>query len=535
MFSFSYSCARTPKVAVIFVVDQCAHHYLEKIQPHLKKGMKLLFDKGVVYNYAYHPHSNPSTSTGHTALSTGCFAKDHGIIGNRWFDFYGKTITCNDDFSGNARVFSPKGLYDFGKSAASIKVDGLSDQFVNTSKPHAKCEAFALSYKDRVATSLASRLGKGIWFDHKAQAFTSSKFYFEKLPEWVEAFNWKNKIEAVPPYLVWQLKHPGNVLAYDGAYPDNYKFTSYTFSLLDTPLGKLNHKPKFAYDELFIKTPYANQLLLDLAKRCVDDYKKRASKNDKLILWIGLSPLDIVGHFYGPDSKEAIDMLYYLDYQIGDFMKCMKKYFAPKDTLFALTGDHGVMPIIELLQDKGFSNIVRLDPEKLISEMNEIVERKFGVKNVVQGFQTPQFYLNKQIAGEIDWRTRIEILSELKFYLRSRNGIQEVWTYEDLESLDCDSGTVDWFYKNQMYLGRSGDLTCKCFPYCAITKYPKGTHHRTPYEYDLHVPLVLYQKGNVEKKKIDKKVWMLQFPNTIAKIFGIPGPAASTFEILPGV
>jgi len=44
-----------------------------------------------------------------------------------------------------------------------------------------------------------------------------------------------------------------------------------------------------------------------------------------MLLWLSLSTLDLVGHFYGPDSMEAIDTLYHVDRQIKDLMKFIAK------------------------------------------------------------------------------------------------------------------------------------------------------------------------------------------------------------------
>ena len=514
------------------VIDQWAHHYLEKVQPHFKKGIKKLFDEGVVYNYAYHPHATPGTAVGHNVLNTGCLAKDHGIIGNKWINEEGKSVRYEKDSSGKALVFSEKGLYDFGASAKNIKVDGVSDQFMLTSKQHEKHEAWSLSYKARAAIGMGGKTGKTIWFDDVARRFTSSKAFFEKLPAWLETFNKKNKAERIPNYSSWKLKHPGNVLAYDGAFAENDFYSVYPFSLIGEQFGTLKTKPN---EEIFLKTIHANQLLLNLSKKCVEDFIKRTKENDKLLLWISLSPLDWLGHFYGPDSKEALDIQYYLDYQLEDFMKFMNKQFYKEDILFVLTSDHGIMPIPDVLNKKGFKQAARHNPDKLIKEMNSFVSEMFKVENFVSSFQTPQFYFDKKTKESLDGKTLNEITSMLKSYLKSLKGIAEVWTFAELKNLNCEPYTIDWYYKNQMYFERSGDLTCKCDPYVAITKYSSGTHHRTPYEYDTHVPLVLYQHGSIEDKKIDKKVWMPQFANTLAKILNIPGPSASTFEILPGV
>jgi hypothetical protein len=72
-------------------------------------------------------------------------------------------------------------------------------------------------------------------------------------------------------------------------------------------------------------------------------------------------------------------------------------------------------------------------------------------------------------------------------------------------------------------------------PYCLITNYPKGCTHNTPYDYDTHVPLILYQSGSLEQKQILHRVWIPQLAITLAKLLGVQHPAASTFELLPGI
>ena len=112
-----------PRLTVIFVIDQFAHHYIERIKPYLKGGIAFLLDNGIVYQNAYFPHAMPSTATGHAALNTGCFAKDHGLIGNKWFGPQGEKIYCDDDSVKNAAVFGSNGkTLNYGKSAKNLEI-----------------------------------------------------------------------------------------------------------------------------------------------------------------------------------------------------------------------------------------------------------------------------------------------------------------------------------------------------------------------------------------------------------------------------
>ena len=152
---------RPPRLTVVLVVDQFAHHYINKLYPQLKHGLRYLLDNGVVYTNAHMPHGQPSTATGHAGLNTGTCAKDHGFVANAWYE-NGKKVACDNDASGNAFVFSPDGMHDYGKSAHRLMVDGLSDQCVLQSQPNSNFAVYSISGKSRSAIATASKLGKAV-------------------------------------------------------------------------------------------------------------------------------------------------------------------------------------------------------------------------------------------------------------------------------------------------------------------------------------------------------------------------------------
>ena len=182
-----------PKLTVIIVVDQLGYHYIPKLYPHLQYGLKILLDKGIVYENTYLPHGMPATGTGHTGFNTGTYAKDHGIIGNGWTMPSGEKVACDDDTAERAAVFAPNGFYPYGKSARNMMVNGISDQFMLASEPKNPRLAFGLSYKSRAAICTAGQLGKAFWFDKESVLFTSSKAYYDKLPQWIIEFSQKQQ------------------------------------------------------------------------------------------------------------------------------------------------------------------------------------------------------------------------------------------------------------------------------------------------------------------------------------------------------
>jgi len=238
---------------------------------------------------------------------------------------------------------------------------------------------------------------------------------------------------------------------------------------------------------------------------------------------------------YGPDSLEVVDSNYHLDYQIESFMKNVRRMIGAKNVLFVLTADHGVQPIQEIMQKKGYSKARRIMAPKLIKDMNDIAHEKFGIKDIIAGFKGSMFTLNKEKLNELETQQQKELIVSLKKHIEKIDGIKKVWHYDELENAVFEKNALENFYKNQLYKGRSGDLICMPHPYCIITHYSKGCSHETPYDYDTHVPLILYQKSRFERKTFNTKVWMTQLPKTLAKILNIHYPTASTEKCLPGI
>lgn len=523
---------RTPKLAVIIIIDQFAYHYIRKLKPFLKYGLKDFLDNGIVFENAFHPHGVPETTPGHHGLCVATCAKDHGAIANDWLDFKGKTISY--DIDPDSPLLGTKNTE--GKSNKNTRVDGLSDQFVLKQTNDTKNKVFALSLKSHPAISTACRLGKAIWFDSSVGKFISGKAYFDELPNWLVNFNKKHSAEKMLK-TAWETAYSQDSRAYKFPYVDNYEFTAYKKPFIGSSVESFYEN--CAKDcsstnkyELFVKTPQSSELLFELAKQCVKSNFNEGSDGN-MLMWVSVSNLDLLAHFYGPDSKEVIDLIYHLDKQIHQFKFYLEQFVDPKDLLLVLTADHGCAPIPEISCKKGLTLSRRIMADPLVQKMNDFILQKFEIKNIVLDYEPTSFRLNRDALKSLDKAKRKEILQSLKHFLKTQPGIKNAWTCKELIKTTFEPYELENFYKNQIYKRRTGDLICQPEPHCQITKYPTGTSHMTPYDYDTHVPLIIYQKCRFEHKTINKKIWMPQLPVTLAKIFEVSKPSASTFDLLP--
>nr|HML19898.1 alkaline phosphatase family protein [Candidatus Dependentiae bacterium] len=150
---------------------------------------------------------------------------------------------------------------------------------------------------------------------------------------------------------------------------------------------------KTDFYHLFEKTPIANQMLFDCAKACIKA-NLGYNRDDRMLLWISLSPLDKLGHIYGPESLAVIDMLYQLDYQLHCFMHYVDQRIKRSDVTYIFTADHGMGPIPELLDSRGYP--ASRDNSKIVEQkINEKIAQKTG-KAIKTFIKTPNVYFSHE-------------------------------------------------------------------------------------------------------------------------------------------
>ena len=515
-----------PDLTVIVVVDQCAYNYFDIIRPYVTGGLFKLLNNGVIYTRAYMPHGVPTTGPGHATLSTGTWPSEHGIVSNSWFKGQGVRISCDTDNAAYAATFKPNGTtYPQGKSCSNLMVDTLSDQFYLR---YPQSKPLAISVKGRASVMCAGKMGIGVWFDERTGTFTTSRAYTPTLPTWIRQFN--NSITQTVGSYVWKPTYAENHAAYKNTNSD-YTWTSYK-KLIGTQItaADISRKPR----DILLATPYATQLTLDCAYAALVDRYKIKSK-DPLLVWICISTLDKTGHAYGPESKESLDVLYQLDRQLGEFMGKVEKLIPASNTLYVLTADHGICPIPEQMRQKGYP-AYRVDKHALIKDLTRLATTEFALEKPIIKSNKVQFYIDQKSIETLKKRGALD-----DFYQRcieviqAYPGIKKVWTYSELMHISSKPTLREQWLIHQLFKDRSGQLIAQTYPYSFISSYDKGTSHTMPYDYDTHIPLILYWPGQLQHTYINSNVTVLQLAPTLARLMGCASPSCAQAHLLPGI
>jgi hypothetical protein len=342
-----------PKLIVIVVIDQFRGDYLNRDQAEFKgRGFKLFMDEGAWFTDCYFDYANTKTAPGHATIGTGAYTDGHGIESNEWWDAarsYDAKVSSvqderyqlvdlpHDSIPANmpgAPPWAPKWVV--GASPLNLRATTLGDELRLAT--NGRSRVFGISLKDRAAILPAGQSANGaFWVDNSSGQFTTSTYYMQHLPDWATAFNKGGRVE--------QAEREANA-----------EGTTQFFDLVG-------------------RTPAANSYELDFAKALITGEKLGANGVTDLLV-VSLSPNDIQGHQFGPDSDSEEQMILSLDRDLDGFNTWLDRTVGLKNVWLALTADHGIAPIAGEAAKLGI-HAVAVDMDKVYRNVNAALNKHY--------------------------------------------------------------------------------------------------------------------------------------------------------------
>src|SRR5690606_31020053 len=111
-------------------------------------------------------------------------------------------------------------------------------------------------------------------------------------------------------------------------------------------------------------SPFSDAYLARMAAHFIDAYRL-GQRADADVLAVSFSALDLIGHAYGPESREVEDALVRLDKTIGALIETLDGKVGRDRYLLALTSDHGVAAIPQTV---GAARVASEDVRERIEE-----------------------------------------------------------------------------------------------------------------------------------------------------------------------
>jgi predicted AlkP superfamily pyrophosphatase or phosphodiesterase len=295
-------------------------------------------------------------------------------------------------------------------------------------------------------------------------------------------------------------------------------------------------QPGRAYYEAFTFSPFANDVLFELSKRAVE-HEQLGRRDIPDLLCVSLSSNDLIGHVWGPDSHEVLDVALRTDRALADFLSFLDKHVGTGRYLVALTSDHGVCPLPELAKAQG-KDAGRIDLAKLIKSAEQFLSERFHGGRAASWFEpVVSLWVDlKQQTLKAAGADAAEVAQALADWLRAYPGIEAVYTRAQIERSLAPSDALGTRIKRSYMSGRCGDLFVVPKPYHLFAStYWTGTTHGSPHAYDTHVPLLFAGPGIPPTGRHDQAVTPLCAASVVARGLGINGPKSATDPVPDGL
>ena len=500
-------------------------------------GFRYLMDQGIDYTNAHYQHANTETIVGHVSLATGTVPAAHGMVGNVWFDREQGRLTYNIEdaryrlLTAGADVDqkteidpTQKAAKVDGRSPAAILSSTLSDELAVHFGGRSK--VFAVSVKDRGAVSLAGQAGKAFWFSKSSGGFVTSTYYYDRYPEWVNAWN------AGKPALAyagksWELLHPVERYLHGGADDRAYEtdFPGY---------GRTFPHPYGDVGDEFLTTrltlgPAGDRLPLDFAKTLLEaEGLGRDDVPDYLA--VSFSSTDYVGHLFGASSLESEDNIARLDRVLADLFAFVDDKVGLDNTLIVLSADHGQPEVPGHLHELGIKNAHYFDTKALDkTPAIAALKRRFGIgEELIEAFFQPYLYLNRDIIGEkgLD-QAEVELVVAAE--MEKFEGVAAAVSSTALRTASQPDTLMMRAILRNFHPKRSGDVYVVFEPNVFINDFDGLTvasTHGSPWRYDTLVP-VIFAGAGLEPQTVNRPVTPYDIAPTLADYLGVKTPSGA--------
>ena len=274
------------------------------------------------------------------------------------------------------------------------------------------------------------------------------------------------------------------------------------------------------YDDLR-RTPFADEMTLDVALEALKGHELGKDESTD-ILAVGFAATDVIGHTYGANSQEVMDQLLTLDRTLEKLFQAVEKSVGLAQTLVVLTSNHGALPLVEVLQDKGL-DARRASPTDLESVVQKELGTRFpAIPGLVAHYDAPNFYLDEAVMERHQLR-REDVEATITKALLSTDLVEAVYTHSLMLSSKRSSDPYVQLFRNSFYQPRSPHLMVRLKKYIYLNDRMGGTGHGSPYDYDRHVPIV-FMGTKIKPGKYGSPCGLEDITPTLARLLGFEYP-----------
>lgn len=507
--------ARVPtRVVLAVVIDQLGSWTLERYLPYLPidGAIRRGVERGVYVERVEYGYASTYTAPGHAAVHTGATPSDSGIVANEVQRGKRRQPMVSD---GVHRVF---GTDDATASPTMLRAETVADVMEKVSGGRAV--TLSLAVKDRSAVlSGGKRPDLALWYDKQARRFTTSSYYMDAPPAWLDDWQGRHPIEKL--FVPWQVPDPKQ---YDeAAGPDDAVGEGDWHGLGRTfphDVGKTSQP----YSVLRV-TPQLTEHLLELAREAIERHDVGRDEVVDLVA-VSIAATDYAGHVYGARSWEYLDNLVRADRALGELLTWLEGRSAVS---VLVTSDHGSTLPPEQSPGEGG----RIFEDELEKAMNDVAVDMLGKGRWVLGFVQPYFYL----APDIDPAARARVMDAIRTRVEAMEGVQALVPVSEALGWRDDPDPLRRAVGRSVAKDAGGDLYLVAKRGWLIDEDRASAHgggHGSPWPSDREVPVVFWGPG-VGPQRVTERLEQKRVATTLAALVGVSAPEhAKDVAPLPG-
>ena len=518
-----------PKLVVFIAIDGLPQRQLMGVRDQLAPdGFARFLDRGSWFANAHYGHAFTVTAAGHAVMLTGAYPSRTGIIGNEWRNPQTGAPVYNTEDTSATYIGHATAAFD-GTSPKNIKVNTVGD-VLRAASPASK--VIGISGKDRGAILPAGKTGTAYMYMAASGKFASTTHYMAQHPAWVDAYH---SSKPADKYFRSQWTALLPAAAYARSLPDNQTWFGPGGGALPMRMAAAaDDAPGPAFYSRLMRSPYGDALTLDFARAAIAG-ERLGQRGVPDILAVSLSSHDYINHAYSAESRLSHDHLLQLDRQLERFFADLDATLGKDNYAILLTADHGFMPAPEVSAAQGLPS-GRISSSQLLGRLNSGLAQKFGEGKWAMGFSGSSLLLDTKLIADKNTDASA-VAQEARRLLLAEPGIALALTRAELLA-DTPSDTpanaaLVKALRQSWHPDVSGDVQYALKPNWMFSSATAVATHGSPYDYDSHVPLLVYGPKWFKSGKVAARVEITSIAPTLSQLLGIARPEAAAAEVLP--
>lgn len=513
-----------PKVVVGIVVDQGRWDYMYNLQDELSEGgFKRLLKQGHTMQNARVNYLPSHTAPGHSSIWSGSVPAMHGIAGNAF-------ITNADGILHEATEDKGVNLIGSSKNGSSsprnLMVTTIGDELRLSN--NFKSRTFSVALKDRGSVFPGGHLSNGsYWYDNEQGRFTTSTYYMNELPGWLNTFNGRHMDDTLMKY-EWNIRSKDLTMctADMTSYEENWPGESQP--IFPHQFSGLSRKERSV---AFAMSPFGSTYTFMMARAMIEG-EKIGMGNFTDVLAISLSSPDELAHQFGMNSIEMHEMMVSLDRDIATFLTYLDNTYGQDNYLLFLTADHGGSHNEEYMKDvKVPAGII---PKSLVVDLNTYLKDVYGQDSIVQAITNYyNIFLRNSVVDKYNLK-RADIRSSIVDWLNKQSYTMYAVDLHDINKTAMPSEIREMVIRGYVR-ERCGDV--QIIPRAGWYEYAgkkKGNTHGTWTAADTHIPMIFFG-WNVNPGEDFTEVYTTDIAPTVASMLHIQMPNGCIGKCIPTV